>query len=102
MDRSNHYEAAFEAYLQWHRLCYVAVDETRRSQFGDVRVKSLDFIVYGNRGAKLLVDVKGRRFPSGREGKQRRVWESWSTKDDLDGLQRWSGLFGPGYQSLLV
>ena len=28
MDRSNHYEAAFEAYLQWHRLCYVAVDET--------------------------------------------------------------------------
>ena len=29
MDRSNHYEAAFEAYLQWHRLCYVAVDERR-------------------------------------------------------------------------
>ena len=25
MDRSNHYEAAFEAYLQWHRLGYIAV-----------------------------------------------------------------------------
>ena len=35
MDRSNHYEGAFEAYLQWHRLCYVAVDETRRSMLGD-------------------------------------------------------------------
>ena len=31
MDRSNHYEAAFEGYLQWHRLCYVGVDESRRS-----------------------------------------------------------------------
>ena len=65
MDRSNHYEAAFEAYLQWHRLCYVAVDETRRAMLGETRVKSLDFIVYGPHGARLLVDVKGRRFPGG-------------------------------------
>src|SRR5713226_2722006 len=74
MDRSNHYEAAFEAYLQWHRLCYVAVDETRRSMLGEERIKSLDFIVYGERGARLLVDVKGRRFPSGIKH-PRRVWE---------------------------
>jgi hypothetical protein len=101
MDRSNHYEAAFEAYLQWHRLCYVAVDETRRSMMGEERVKSLDFIVYGEQGAKLLVDVKGRRFPSG--GKQpRRVWKNWSTQEDIDGLERWAALFGPGYRGLLV
>ena len=35
MDRGNHYEAAFEAYLQWHRHCYVAVDETRRPILGE-------------------------------------------------------------------
>ena len=57
MDRSNHYEAAFEAYLQWHRLCYIAVDETRRSMLGEERIKSLDFIVHGEGGARLLVDV---------------------------------------------
>ncbi len=102
MDRSNHYEAAFEAYLQWHRLCYVAVDETRRAQFGEVRVKNLDFIVYGECGSRLLVDVKGRRYPTGSEGKQRCVWECWSTQDDVDGLERWMALFGPGYQGLLV
>ncbi|HZT81322.1 MAG TPA: HYExAFE family protein [Gemmataceae bacterium] len=100
MDRNNHYEAAFEAYLQWHRLCYVAVDETRRAMLGEVRVKSLDFIVYGEHGARLLVDVKGRRFPTGK--KRRRVWECWSTRDDLDGLERWAGLFGPGYEGLLA
>jgi len=102
MDRSNHYEAAFEAYLQWHRLCYVAVDETRRAQLGDIKVKNLDFIVYGSSGARLLVDVKGRRFPTGSPGRERRVWECWSTQDDVDGLERWTELFGPGYVALLV
>jgi hypothetical protein len=102
MDRSNHYEAAFEAYLQWHRLCYVAVDETRRSMLGETRVKSLDFIVYGEGGSRLLVDVKGRRYPTGAPAKARRVWECWSTREDIDGLERWEELFGPGYRGLLV
>ena len=102
MDRSNHYEAAFEAYLQWHRLCYVGVDETRRAWLGDTRVKNLDFIVYAPEGARLLVDVKGRRFPTGPAGKTRRVWECWSTRDDVDGLERWEEVFGPGYRGLLV
>ena len=66
MDRGNHYEAAFEAYLRWHRLCYVGVDESRRAMLGDERVKSLDFIVYGERQARLLIDVKGRRYPGGK------------------------------------
>ena len=42
-----------------------AVDETRRACLGDVSVKNLDFIVYGQAGARLVVDVKGRRFPGG-------------------------------------
>jgi hypothetical protein len=102
MDRGNHYEAAFEGYLQDQRLCYVAVDETRRAFLGTTRVKNLDFIVYGADGARLLVDVKGRRFPGGPAGKPRRVWECWSTLEDVSGLERWAELFGPGYRGLLV
>ena len=102
MDRSNHYEAAFEAYLQGHRLCYVAVDETRRALVGDTRVKSLDFIVFGPGGARLVLDVKGRRFPGGPAGRPRRVWECWSTREDIDGLGRWADLSGPGYRAVLV
>jgi hypothetical protein len=99
VDRGNHYEAAFEAFLQAHRLPYVAVDETRRAQLGDASMKSLDFIVHAAGGVRLLVDVKGRRFP----GKaNRRVWESWSTREDVAGLERWGDLFGPGYRGLLV
>jgi hypothetical protein len=102
MDRSNHYEAAFEAYLQWHRLSYVGVDENRRAFLGDRPVKNLDFIVLSQGGARLLIDVKGRRFPGGPAGRERRVWECWSTQDDITGLGSWIELFGPGYVGLLV
>jgi hypothetical protein len=66
MDRDNHYEAAFEAYLRDARLGYTAVDESRRTSLDDEPVKSLDFIVYGGGDSKLLVDVKGRKFPGGK------------------------------------
>jgi hypothetical protein len=101
MDRSNHYEAAFEAYMQSLRVTCIAVDETRRSQLGPGPVKSLDFIVNGEEW-KLLIDIKGRRYPGGSGGKQRRVWECWTMAEDVSGLTRWVELFGPEYRGLLV
>jgi len=102
VDRTNHYEVAFEAYLQWQRLCYVAVDETRRALFDDGPIKCLDFIVYGENGSRLIVDVKGRRFPGGKPERPRHIWECWSTQEDVDGLVRWEEKFGPDYRGLLV
>ena len=102
MDRSNHYEAAFEAYLRGRRLCYVAVDESKRSLIEDEPVKSLDFVVYGDGDARLLVDVKGRRFPGGTSEEPRRVWECWAERDDVSGLLRWEKRFGDGYLGLLA
>src|SRR5260370_9500039 len=88
MDAANHCEAAFRAYLHALGLCYVAVNEVQRSQIGEQPVKSLDFIVHGEGGARLLIDVKGRRFPSGAAGHPRRVWECWATEEDVNGLER--------------
>ncbi|MBI3407359.1 MAG: HYExAFE family protein [Planctomycetes bacterium] len=102
MDRSNPYEAAFEAYLKAQNLCYVAVDETRRAFLGPTSVKNLDFIVLASSGARLLVDVKGRQFPGGSAGKERYVWENWSTQEDIDGLVNWTRVFGPGSLGLFV
>lgn len=102
MDRDNHYEVAFESYLQARRLSYVAVDESRRSFMGDGLVKSLDFLVFAPSGAKLCVDVKGRRFPAGNPSRPRRVWECWSFQEDVDGLGRWARLAGEGYRGLFV
>ena len=47
-----------------------------------------------------LVDVKGRRFPSGDVHKQ--YWKNWSTRDDLLSLGQWEELFGEGFRGLFV
>lgn len=102
MDRSNHYEAAVELYLRQRRLCYIAIDESRRSMLDEGTVKSLDFIVYGPGEARLLVDVKGRRFPGISNGKPRYTWECWAEAEDVTGLLRWERRFGTGYVGVLA
>lgn len=99
-NRDNHYEAAFEEYLRWQRLAYVAVDEARRSLVAGGSLKSLDFIVSPGDGTSWLIDVKGRRFPSGDTSQQ--YWRNWSTRDDLWSLAQWHRHFGQNFEPLLV
>jgi len=74
-NRDNHYEAAFEEYLRNRGVPYVAVDEAKRSVLSDgASIKSLDFIVSSPGPVSWLVDVKGRKFPSGDIQKQ--YWKS--------------------------
>ena len=97
--RDNHYEAAFEAWLRERRVPYVAVDEARRSRFPGGSLKSLDFIISLPGGFSWLVDIKGRRFPS---GGQKQYWKNWSTRDDLVSLARWERWFGEQFGGLFV
>jgi hypothetical protein len=101
-NRDNHYEAAFEEYLRARGVPYVAVDEARRSLLADGQlIKSLDFIVASPGRGTWLVDVKGRRFPSGL-GLSRQYWKNWSTRDDLQSLAQWESLFGQSFRGLFV
>lgn len=99
--RRNHYDAAFEEFLRERRAPHVVVDEKRRALLAQSSLKSLDFIVYSRRAANLLVDVKGRRFPSGGEAGTHK-WENWATEDDMASLLRWQQVFGGGFRALLV
>jgi len=101
MNRDNHYEAAFEEYLRRRAVPYVAVDEARRSLMSDGgSLKSLDFIVSSTDPTVWLVDVKGRRFPSGDETRQ--YWKNWSTRDDLRSRAQWEQLFGENFRAAFV
>ncbi|HJZ55162.1 MAG TPA: HYExAFE family protein [Gemmataceae bacterium] len=102
MDRSNHYEAAFEAYLRGRGVAVVPIDEARRSYLDAFEVKSPDFIVVGPDDARLVVDVKGRKFPGTSGGKVRKTWKNWCERDDINGLTRWAARLGPGFRGVLA
>ncbi|RPI63416.1 MAG: hypothetical protein EHM48_02470 [Planctomycetaceae bacterium] len=105
MDRTIHYESAFEDYLRAKGWPYVAVDEARKAIFAGVSLKSFDFLVYSPSGPNLLVDVKGRKFPDAIVGRQRgssKVYENWITRDDVAGLREWQKVFGPDFRPVLV
>jgi hypothetical protein len=101
MKRDNHYEAAFDWWLRSRGAAVVPVVESRRSWLDESEVKSPDFIVLGS-GQRLVVDVKGRQFPSLSAGKPRRTWQNWSTAGDVDGLARWSGRLGDDFRGILA
>jgi len=103
--RDNHYEAAFEAWLQATSVPYMAVNEAHRAPLPGAGIatqeslKSLDFIVSPLGAAQSwLVDVKGRQFPTARK----QFWRNWSTADELASLARWEALLGPQCAGLLV
>ncbi|MGH7128200.1 MAG: HYExAFE family protein [Planctomycetaceae bacterium] len=99
--RSNHYDFAFQEYLRVTRTPHIVVDESRRALLEEASLKSMDFIVYSPRGRNLLVDVKGRKFPSGGDGRGPK-WENWATRDDIQSLLRWQEVFGGDFRAALV
>lgn len=99
--RHNHYDAAFEAFLRDGRTPHVVVDEKKRALLANASLKSMDFIVTSRSGKNLLVDVKGRKFPSGGENGTH-TWENWATDDDLTSLVRWESAFGESFRAVLV
>ena len=102
MQRRHHYESAFEHWLRERRRPYVAVHEARKALLPapepDARLKSFDFVLYGE-GLNLLAEIKGRRIAPGRSGRR---LESWATQDDIGSLLAWERLFGDGFAAALV
>ncbi len=103
MKSDNHYEAAFDAYLRERGAAVVPVVEARRSYLDADEVKSPDFLVLAPGGAKLVVDVKGRKFPgTGKGGRPRNVWHNWCEHQDVESLTRWADKLGDGFRGVLA
>jgi hypothetical protein len=96
--RRFHYDQAFEHYLRSRQIPYVAVDEAKKALHGAAALKSFDFVVYGQTGANLLVDVKGRKH----SGRSRRSLDNWVTQEDVADLEKWQEVFGSGFRAALV
>jgi hypothetical protein len=101
MKTDNHYEVAFEAYLRERGAATLPIVEARRSYLDDDSVKSPDFLVVCPSAARLVVDVKGRKF-GGTAEKPRRIWQNWCLRDDVASLESWTEHFGPGFRGVLA
>jgi len=103
MKSDNHYESALDAFLRERGAAVVPVVEARRSYLDADSVKSPDFIVVAPRDAKLVVDVKGRKFPgTSKSGKPRNTWQNWCEREDVFSLFRWAERFGDGFRGVLA
>jgi hypothetical protein len=102
MKRDNHYEAAFEAFLRTLGVAVVAVDEGRRSLFDEESIKSPDFLIVGKHESRLVVDVKGRKFPGGTPKQPRMVWQNWCEGEDVGALTCWALRFGSSFRGVLA
>ncbi|MCF7958765.1 MAG: HYExAFE family protein [Phycisphaerae bacterium] len=96
-----HYERAFESYLHYRGLSYVAIDQARKAVMAGESLKSFDFIAYPRSGPKLLIDVKGRKLSS-RHFSAGRLGQNWATQDDITSMGDWEEVFGDDYQSIFV
>jgi len=97
MHRRFHYDRAFEHFLRSNGIPYVAVDEAKRALSAGASklpLKSFDFVVYAEGKPNLLIDVKGRKH-AGTTGKQ---LQNWVTRDDVTSMQKWSAIFGEGFE----
>lgn len=92
---------AAEHYFRANGVAYVAVDEAKRALAGGsakLPLKSFDFVVYAEGGPNLLVDIKGRKH-AGTTGKQ---LQNWVTRDDVVSMEKWSAIFGDGFEPAFV
>ena len=57
---ANHYERAFENWMIDNRIKYKSIDQNKRADFNEAKVKSFDFLLYRKNGSAIIAEVKGR------------------------------------------
>jgi len=104
MKRNNPYERVFATWARRWGAVVLPLAEIHRQQFQQERVKTPDFLVLGHggpEGARLVVDVKGRRL-GGTPDRPCSVWPNWCHIQDVEALPRWADHLGPCFQPVLA
>ena len=104
MKRNNPYELAFATWARRWGAVVLPLAEIHRQQLQHERVKTPDFLVLGHggpEGARLVVDVKGRRL-GGTPDRPCSTWPNWCHLQDVEALPRWADHLGPCFQPVLA
>ncbi len=98
---NNHYEQAFQAYLDSREQPYVTISQARKAIIHGTAQKSFDFIVHKPNGTAMLIDIKGRKLKFS-YFKNDRPGQNWVTSDDVDSMLKWQAHFGETHFPLFI
>jgi hypothetical protein len=98
---ANHYERAFENWLIDNQIKYKSIDQNKRADFNEAKVKSFDFLLYRKDGSAIIAELKGRTF-KGTSFENLHGFECWVFAADVDGLSKWQDEFGAGYDAFFI
>lgn len=101
MGKRNHYEKAFQGWLDDGGVAYVLVGQEKRAIFSRAKIKSFDMMLYPMDRRVFLAEVKGRKF-EGDDLRKKAAMQCWVKMDDVDGLARWQEVFGKGFGGAFV
>jgi hypothetical protein len=97
----NHYERAFQNWLIDHGIEHLALNNQKAISLGHTGIKSFDFLLQIDRGRKIIAEVKGRTF-RGVTLEKLSSMECWVTADDIDGLTKWTEIFGSDHRAVFI
>ena len=91
---------ALFGWLDDNKVKYAPVDQNKRAEFYDGKIKSFDLIIQPEKGKKILAEVKGRKF-SGTDITKSSL-QCWVTLEDVKGLAGWQKIFGDDFLPYLI
>ena len=97
----NHYEIAFQAWLNENHINFLEVDQSRRAFLARSKVKSFDCLIYTPAERIMIAEVKGRLF-KGTSLEGMKSMPNWVTLEDIRGLIRWEDVLGDEYKAYFV
>jgi hypothetical protein len=95
------YENALKSWLREQNISFLTVDEHKRRTFGTANVKSFDLVICPDAEAPVIAEIKGRKF-RGTTLMGKKGLDSWVTAADIEGLSRWTCLFGDNLLALII
>lgn len=101
MRQIDHYELAFENWLIDNGVKYTVMNQAKRAEFNDVKIKSFDFLVYPPNQPVIIAEIKGRTF-KGSSFENLRGFECWVSTEDIDGLTQWQKILGKDHRAVIV
>ncbi|MCK4913980.1 MAG: HYExAFE family protein [Planctomycetes bacterium] len=98
---ANHYKQAFESWLVDNRIKHISPDKDKKLAFGNLNIKSFDYLLYPRSGQTIIAAVRGRKFKAESFEKLAGL-QCWLATNDISQLKQWQQVLGQTHKAVFV